>query len=184
VADSGEVANLTDDGAGDPEPNLRELALDALRTLRREAEQEEQELSFVRRLLHGRIDILKAEFKRRSGEGGDLMSSLSEILADRSTGSAKPSPGRYLSLDSPLRENQTAKAAESAIAEFTSSDIGSVDDTKLNEILESLIAHERTVSDARAVVHKQIDLLSGELTRRYCEGTAQVDDLLAAARRQ
>jgi hypothetical protein len=47
-----------------------------------------------------------------------------------------------------------------------------------------LTDHERIVSDTRAQIHRQIDRLSTELTRRYREGTAQVDDLLAAARRQ
>ncbi|QDY81034.1 hypothetical protein FQU76_14835 [Streptomyces qinzhouensis] len=43
------------------------LLLPELRTLRRGSQQDEADLSYVRRLLQGRIDILRAELARRSG---------------------------------------------------------------------------------------------------------------------
>ena len=46
---------------------LRELPVDQLRARRGEAEQEETDLSFARRLLHGRLDLLRAEQERRCG---------------------------------------------------------------------------------------------------------------------
>lgn len=50
-----------------PEPDLGALSLPELRTLRRDAQQDEADLSYVRRLLQGRIDILRAELARRGG---------------------------------------------------------------------------------------------------------------------
>src|SRR5919198_473676 len=46
------------------------LALDELRSRRSEAEEEERSISYLRRLLQGRIDILRAELARRA-RGGD-----------------------------------------------------------------------------------------------------------------
>ena len=52
--------------------NLADLDLDELRSRRREAEQEEADLSYVRRMLQGRMDILRAELSRRAGGGCHL----------------------------------------------------------------------------------------------------------------
>ena len=56
----------TDPGSRLPDSiDLTELSLEDLRVARRRAEKDEQDLSYVRRLLHGRIDIIKAEVRRR-----------------------------------------------------------------------------------------------------------------------
>ncbi|MBN0045110.1 aerial mycelium formation protein [Streptomyces actuosus] len=51
--------------AGLPERDLAALSLHELRTVRRDARRDEADLSYVRRLLQGRIDILRAELARR-----------------------------------------------------------------------------------------------------------------------
>ena len=163
--------------------SLAELSLAELRQSRRDAELEEQELSYVRRLLHGRIDIIRAEVRRRAGEGEELIANLSTILSDHPAG-GKPGQGRFVSLNDPTREDGTAREAEVALSELASVNVSTATDGELRECLGSLTDHERIVSDTRAQIHRQIDRLSTELTRRYREGTAQVDDLLAAARRQ
>jgi hypothetical protein len=55
--------------AGPPEHDLTLLGLPELRTLRRDAQRDEADLSYVRRLLQGRIDILRAVLARRSPAG-------------------------------------------------------------------------------------------------------------------
>jgi hypothetical protein len=51
--------------ADPPAPDLGAMDLGALRALRRDAQREEADLSYLRRMLHGRIDILHAELARR-----------------------------------------------------------------------------------------------------------------------
>lgn len=163
--------------------DLTDWSLDDLRSKRRTAEQEEQELSYVRRLLHGRIDIIKAELRRRAGHADDdLISNLPSILADGPAG-GKPQ-GRHVSLDDKVEINPAARDALHTVNKAAFNDISALDDRQLREALTELQAHERTVSDSRSQVHRKIDRMSAELTKRYREGTAQVDDLLAAARRQ
>ena len=68
-----------------PPPDARLLSLAELRTLRRTAHREEADLSYVRRLVQGRIDILLAEQRRRrseAGGSGPLADRLARILAD------------------------------------------------------------------------------------------------------
>ncbi|MFQ5426659.1 MAG: hypothetical protein ACE5EV_06240 [Gaiellales bacterium] len=73
-------------------PELKTLADDELRALIRELIAEEREVSYRRRLLHGKIDILRAELVGRlqrqvDGEGslaGDVdLERLTEILASK-----------------------------------------------------------------------------------------------------
>jgi len=52
----------------EPVPDLSTLTDDDLRGMIRELEQEEDEISFRRRVLHGRIDILRAELVARLRE--------------------------------------------------------------------------------------------------------------------
>ncbi len=70
---------MANDQTSGPPPrviDLTTLRLEQLRTARRELEDEENELSYVRRLLQGRIDIIRAELSRRAGHGTDVLSSL------------------------------------------------------------------------------------------------------------
>ncbi|CAN5687645.1 MAG: hypothetical protein ACR2G9_05060 [Gaiellaceae bacterium] len=52
----------------EPHPDLTTLSDDGLRVMIRELEQEEDKISFERRMLHGRIDILRAELVARLRE--------------------------------------------------------------------------------------------------------------------
>ena len=74
----------------EPIPDLATLTDDDLRVMIRELEKEEDEISFRRRVLHGRIDILRAELVARLREqvsAGEAkladVERLSEILAGR-----------------------------------------------------------------------------------------------------
>ena len=73
--------------------------LDRLRELRHEADQEDADLSYIRRLLQGRIDIVDAELRRRAPGGEDIsiVDQLAQILADdtRSTRGV----GRHLNVE-------------------------------------------------------------------------------------
>lgn len=52
----------------EPHPDLTTVSDDDLRIMIRELEKEEDEVSFQRRVLHGRIDILRAELVARLRE--------------------------------------------------------------------------------------------------------------------
>ena len=74
----------------EPLPDLSSLTDDDLRVMIRDLEKEEDEISFRRRVLHGRIDILRAELVARlqkTGGKGVLESvdveSLTAILAGK-----------------------------------------------------------------------------------------------------
>ncbi len=66
-------------------PDLTTLSDDALKQLIEELEQEEDRISYERRVMHGRLDILRAERTARlKQKGGHLdVAGLSEILAGK-----------------------------------------------------------------------------------------------------
>jgi hypothetical protein len=75
----------------DPEyvADLRELPLDELRVRRSTCDDLDGELSYYRRVLHARMDLLAFELRRRSGEETrSLIEALPDILADSDDGSA------------------------------------------------------------------------------------------------
>jgi hypothetical protein len=76
----------------EPLPDLSTLSDDDLRVMIRDLEAEEDEVSFRRRVLHGRIDILRAELVARLREqvsAGEAqladVGRLSEILTAKAT---------------------------------------------------------------------------------------------------
>ena len=76
----------------EPLPDLSTLTDDELRATIRDLEAEEDEVSFRRRVLHGRIDILRAELVARLREqvsAGEAkladVERLSEILSAKAT---------------------------------------------------------------------------------------------------
>jgi hypothetical protein len=76
-------------------PDLGSMTDSELKEVIRELTEEEMEISYKRRLLHGKIDILRAELvsrlreQHREGEAaisGDDVQRLSDILANRAGG--------------------------------------------------------------------------------------------------
>ncbi|MFE1438327.1 AmfC protein [Streptomyces sp. NPDC058739] len=154
-------------------PNLALLSLPELRALRRDAQRDEADLSYVRRLLQGRIDILRAELAR-PGEVS-VVARLSEILTD---GPARQrSSARHVTLGTPHGE-EYRRLAEEMLAEVELSDLAARTDIELNAAMGRLVRYEREVSRRRAGLQGTTDACSAEIARRYRDGEAQVDDLL------
>ncbi|MEU7554941.1 AmfC protein [Streptomyces sp. NPDC044571] len=158
------------------------LGLPELRGLRRDAQRDEADLSYIRRLLQGRIDILRAELARRAGPeapvapGQPMVDRLSEILADAP--SSRSASARHVTLGTPHSEEFRLLAAE-MLADVELSDLGARTDGELHDAMGRLVRYEQQVSRRRQQLQRTVDDCTTEITRRYREGEAQVDDLLA-----
>jgi len=157
------------------------LPLPEVRALRDEAAQEETDLSYLRRLLHGRIDIVRAEQKRRAtGDSTAVVDQLATILSANAIGPATGS-GRYTTLE-PSRAEAHRRHVEALVSDVDLSDVGSLTDDTLDHALATYKAEESSVSARRRQVQVVMDLLNEEIAGRYRQGTASVDELLAAQR--
>ena len=157
---------------------LSSLPMDEVRSLRKEAEQEETDLSYLRRLLQGRLDILRAELARRSGAAeGDLVDALPQILADEGTSSSPRGLGRHVTAE-PSRADSHRRHVEALVADVDLSNPAAHDELSLRRALDTLEREEQTTSDKRRAVQSVMDACTAEITRRYREGDADVSDLL------
>ncbi|MFE0580545.1 AmfC protein [Streptomyces sp. NPDC058874] len=152
------------------------LGLPELRALRRDAQRDEADLSYVRRLLQGRIDILRAELARRTDPEAPVVDRLSAILADAP--SSRSASARHVTLGTPHGEEYRVLAAE-MLADVELSDLEARTDGELHDGMGRLVRYEQQVSRRRQQLQRTADECSAEITRRYREGEAQVDDLLA-----
>ncbi|MTD58074.1 RsiG family protein [Amycolatopsis pithecellobii] len=160
---------------------LGELSLNQLRERRDEAAQEETDLSYLRRLLHARIDIVRAEQQRRSTGGqSSIVEQLATILSDNALRPAR-GLGRHQALE-PSRAGEHRRQAEALVGNSDLTDVGVLSDDKLIEILRDYGDEEVSVSTRRREVQAVVDLFNSEIAARYRDRTASVDDLLAAER--
>jgi hypothetical protein len=157
--------------------DLADRPLDDVRRMRAEAEQEETDLSYLRRLLQGRMDILRAELARRSGDGTKtLVESLSAILADGPP-VGPHGLGRHVTME-PTESDEHRRYLESMLADVDLSDPGQHDDADLGRVLDVLEREEVDISTKRRRVQAVMDSCTAEIARRYQNGSADVADLL------
>lgn len=157
---------------------ISERTLEDVRSLRDDAAQEETDLSYLRRLLHARIDIVHAEQRRRTQGGSPVVQDLAAILADNAVGRAPAGSGRLQRLQ-PTRAESHRRYVEALVADVDLSDVSSLDDEKLARSLHAYRVEEHSVSQRRRQVQVVVDALNSEIAARYRAGTASVDDLLA-----
>lgn len=161
--------------AAEPPPPLKTLTLPEVRVLRRRAQQDEADLSYVRRLLQGRIDILQAELTHRTDPSSPLLDLLPQILAD--SPSQHRSSARHVTVGTP-QGDEYRKLAEGMLDEVGLSDLTARTDSELHRAMARLVQYEEQVSRRRQALQHMADDCSKEIARRYREGEAQVDDLL------
>ena len=157
---------------------LAQLPLAELRGLRADAEQEEVDLSYLRRMVQGRIDVLRAELQRRDSSGGaPLVDGLAGILADEPRAPAR-GLGRYTTVE-PSRTDSHRRYTEALVADVDLSDVENRSNDELAQDLRELSEQEQGVSAKRRAVQAVMDQCSTEVARRYRDGEADVATLLA-----
>ncbi len=155
-----------------------------IRNLRLECQSVETQLSYLRRVVQGRHDIVAGELDRRR-DGGDpkdlasLVDQLPQILADRIH---SPGLGR---LPQTLQPGDVSgrlfDRMESIVTENHLTTFLELSNAQLATIATELEALEREVSKLRRAMFDRIDALQAELTRRYRDGEANVEELLHEA---
>lgn len=136
------------------------------------------ELSFYRRMLHGRLDLLSFELRRRSGEERrTLMEALPEILA----GDAEPQPprapgdSRTIPIEAPDLPEVGRRPVDRALGDDFLARLPELDDDDLEATRVMLSEVEAEISAQRRAVFDAADLIQAELTRRYRESHAGAD---------
>ena len=163
-------------------PDITAVPLGDLRELRVACSGAEGDVSFVRRVAQGRLDIVGHENRRRSGavdsepDLSDLLFDMPDILSD-----APPSgtTGRKVAIHEPGVVAQTLIGQLDAVATPTElSSLQQLDDDRLSGLMDALRDYEVELSTTRRRLHERIDSIQGEIARRYRDGEASIDSLL------
>ena len=134
-------------------------------------------------MVHGQLDIVRAEQARRSG-GGDagLVGTLTQILADDAAPGARDVlNARSVPIYSPEEGGYGNRSHDTLVDDAAVSRVPDLDDEELGELLTRLQEKEAHISSPRRTVLDHLDRLQGELIARYRDGGVNVDDVVASA---
>jgi hypothetical protein len=160
--------------------DVEQVPLDELRARRKLCDELDTELSYYRRLLHGRMDLLAFEMRRRAGdEVRSLLEALPEILtgSDAVSGQRAAVP-KALPIDPPETPQTGRRSVDRVLGDDFLTHLPGIADDELEDIQATLTEMEREVSRQRRGVYEAHELIHAELIRRYREGLATVDELL------
>lgn len=163
---------------------LPERSLDELRAMRAECQQAETAVSYLRRVVQGRLDIVHGILDR-AGSGdtdlSDVVENLSSIL-----GGGPPRPAGFGRLPSQMApDDETFEAGDlndevDAIVDPAHiGDLPRMTPDELEAIADRLTELETRISQQRRSLHERIDTVQAEIVSRYKSGQASPDGLLA-----
>ena len=142
-------------------PHLATLTLSELRVYRQRLNAEEERVSYWRRLVHARLDLIEAE---SHVEGTLSMEELVRVLGDTGSGTMRKALLAVRPAD-PLPELP-------ALVEMWDNEVDPHDPDEVEGALERLRAAEAKLTDYRRALHERIDEATAELIVRYRENPA------------
>jgi hypothetical protein len=146
------------------EPSM--LGLDELRARRRELQELDDAVSYVRRVAQGRADLARAELARRHSPDPTptgLTDDLRHVLGDRllAESGRPPRPAEDFS------DHPRAAELDRLCAERGFGRLAELDDDGLTDLATTLDDFEANVSAERREVFAELDELTDELVQRY-----------------
>lgn len=150
--------------------DLPSRPVEELRAMQRESDEIETEVSYVRRLAHARIDVLRAELDRRASGGSiaELLAALPAILARGDSG--RSSGGRLPRLLAPSPHIKWQRGLERLVADDSLARLPDLTDDEIHTALAELGTLESEVSGLRRRLHAVIDAVHAEIVARHAAG--------------
>ena len=146
---------------------LPELDLNEVRRRRDTAEDVEEQISYYRRLLHGRMDLLDFEQRRRRGEEErSILEALPEILAKGMILGSEPTL-KHIGTMPPLPSVTGRRLIDKIMDDGVLANLPELTDDEIVEALERLREVETQLSNQRRQLHQVIDTLQDEMVSRY-----------------
>lgn len=160
---------------------LADLDIAEVRSRRAACQHREESVSYLRRVIQVRLDLLGTELARRQDGAApatvdELLARLPEVLSEHSRAPGLGQAPRELQL--PEIDDELTGVVDGIIGPGQLSVLHELDVDDMGSIIDQLEALEHQVSSTRRQLHSQIDRLQSEITRRYRSGEANVDALL------
>lgn len=155
------------------------LPMEEVRARRAACQDAETELSYLRRLIQGRLDIVQADLDRRAGgHPGDLARLVQDLPGILGSETRSPDSGRLPSMNAPTGGSALTADLDAVLPPARLAALTDLPDEDVREIAVRLAGLEREVSQHRRALHERIDTFQEEIVRRYRSGEASVDSLL------
>jgi hypothetical protein len=157
-------------------------SLEEIRAMRSECQQAENDLSYLRRLIQGHLDIVHTYINHTgSEEPPDLAALVEELPSILSAGPGRPPGPEHLPmlLTPDTEESGLTAELDAVLGADEIATLGDLDPGQLNDLAGRLEVMENRVSLERRALHIRIDTLQAELVARYKTGRASVDGLLS-----
>jgi hypothetical protein len=146
---------------------LSELDLNEVRSRRDTATDVEAQISYYRRLLHGRMDLLDFEQRRRRGEEErSILEALPDILAKGMVLGTEPAL-KHIETMPPLPSVTGRRLIDKIMDDGVLANLPELSDDEISEAIERLREVETQLSDQRRQLHQVIDSLQDEMVSRY-----------------
>lgn len=147
--------------------DLEEVDLNELRKRRDTTEDVESQVSYYRRLLHGRMDLLDFELTRRSGEEErTLLEALPEILARGMVLGPEPTL-RHIEVMPSLPTSSGRRLIDTVMDDGVLAQLPDLSEEDIADALVNLRDFERQLSAQRKQLHLVIDKIQDEIVTRY-----------------
>ena len=138
-----------------------------VRERRDTAEDVEAQISYYRRLIHARMDLLAFELKRRRGEDErTLIEALPEILSTGLVLGDSPSL-KHIDVMPPLPSTTGRRLIDKIMEDGILTQLPDLADEEVAEALERLSEVESALSAQRRQLHNVIDRLQAEIVARF-----------------
>lgn len=146
---------------------LAELDLGEVRRRRDTATDVEAQISYYRRLLHGRMDLLDFEQRRRRGEDErSILEALPDILAKGMVLGSEPAL-KHIETMPPLPSVTGRRLIDKIMDDGVLASLPELSDDEISEAIERLRDVETELSGQRRQLHQVIDTLQDEMVSRY-----------------
>jgi len=150
--------------ATEASPHLSDVSLPELRSYREQLRDEEERISYWRRLIHARVDLIHAGTLADSPIDVDA---LGRVLGDTGSGRARAALHRVRAAE-PLPD----------LPDLTDVWVIPTDAEQIEETLAGLTSAERTLTAYRRALHERIDEATAELILRYRDDPKRALDIL------
>ncbi len=158
--------------------NAESMSTAEIRVARAVLQSQEDVISFVRRMAHGRCDLARDEQRRRvdgTPASGISVSDIANVFGqEHGGGSSRPPRETNISAEHPL-----VIELETLCQEISFGDLRILDDQSLENVVQQLSRFETSQSLERKALFASIDALTTQLVKRYKDDGVNVDSLLA-----
>lgn len=160
--------------------DLSSRTVEELRALRRECSDVEDKVSYLRRLVFGRMDIVLRELARRAegSDPGDLAGLIDELNGALADNRERPGHERMVGSLRPPDIDEITAELDARLGPRNLTGLPELSDDEIGELADRLTELGQNYSERRRALFERIDALLAELTRRYGTGEATVESVL------